>query len=64
MRGLSEVIERLERIEKLLIALNSKVDNFLGYESLTKREREELRQMREEVRRGDFVKFEELFGED
>ena len=64
MRGLSEVIERLERIEKLLIALNSKVDNFLGYESLTKREREELRQMREEVRKGDFVKFEELFGED
>ena len=64
MRGLSEVIERLERIEKLLIALNSKVDNFLGYESLTKREHEELRQMREEVRRGDFVKFEELFGED
>jgi len=35
----------------LLIALNSKVDNFLGYESLTKREREELRGMREEVRR-------------
>jgi len=64
VRGLSEVIERLERIEKLLIALNSKVDNFLGYESLTKREREELRQMREEVRKGDFVKFEELFGED
>ena len=61
---MSEVIERLERIEKLLIALNSKVDNFLGYESLTKREREEIRQMREEVRRGDFVKFEELFGED
>ncbi|WP_157721582.1 hypothetical protein [Thermococcus pacificus] len=64
MRGLSEVIERLERIEKLLIALNSKVDNFLGYESLTKKEREELRKMREEVKRGDFVKFEELFGED
>ena len=61
---MSEVIERLERIEKLLIALNSKVDNFLGYENLTKREREELRGMREEVRKGDFVKFEELFGED
>ncbi|ASJ06498.1 hypothetical protein A3L08_03730 [Thermococcus pacificus] len=61
---MSEVIERLERIEKLLIALNSKVDNFLGYESLTKKEREELRKMREEVKRGDFVKFEELFGED
>ncbi len=57
---MSEVIERLERIEKLLIALNSKVDHFLGYESLTKRECEELRQMREEARKGEFVKFEEL----
>ena len=58
---MSEVIERLERIEKLLITPNSKMDNFLGYEGLTKRERKEFRQMREEVRKSDFVKFEELF---
>ena len=61
MGDLSEVIERLERIERLPITPNSKMDNFLGYESLTKREREELRGMREEIRKGDFVKFEELF---
>ncbi|MCO6040992.1 hypothetical protein [Thermococcus alcaliphilus] len=60
---MSKVIERLERIEHLLIQLNAKIDNFLGYESLSKKEREELRKMREEVKRGEFVRFEELFEE-
>lgn len=58
---MSEVVERLERIERLLIQLNAKIDNFLGYESLGEEEREELRRMREEVKRGEFVRFEELF---
>ncbi|ASJ01878.1 hypothetical protein A3L09_00690 [Thermococcus profundus] len=58
---MSEVVERLERIEHLLIQLNAKIDNFLGYESLSKKEREELKKMREEVKRGEFVRFEELF---
>jgi hypothetical protein len=35
----------------------------IGYESLSKKEREELRRMREEVKRGEFVRFEELFEE-
>lgn len=60
---MSEVVERLERIERLLIQLNAKIDNFLGYESLGEEEREELRRMREEVKRGEFVRFEELFEE-
>jgi hypothetical protein len=60
---MGEVVERLERIEHLLIQLNAKIDNFLGYESLSKKEREELRRMREEVKRGEFVRFEELFEE-
>ena len=54
---MSEVVERLERIERLLIALNAKIDNFLGYEEITGKEREELRKMREEVKRGEFVRF-------
>jgi len=60
---MSEVVERLERIERLLVALNAKIDNFLGYEDLREKEREELKKMREEVRRGEFVRFEELFEE-
>ncbi|AJC70786.1 MAG: hypothetical protein J7K48_02420 [Thermococcus sp.] len=54
---MSEVVERLERIEKLLITLNAKIDNFLGYEEITEEERNELRKMREEVKRGEFVRF-------
>ncbi len=61
--SMSEVVERLERIERLLIALNAKIDNFLGHEELTEKELEELRKMREEVKRGEFVRFEELFEE-
>ena len=61
--SMSEVVERLERIERLLVALNAKIDNFLGYEDLREKEREELKKMREEVRRGEFVRFEELFEE-
>ncbi len=60
---MSEVIERLERIERLLVTLNAKIDNFLGYEDLTEKERDELKKMRDEVRRGEFVRFEELFEE-
>jgi len=61
--SMSEVVERLERIEKLLITLNAKIDNFLGYEELSEEERKELQNMREEIKRGEFVKFEELFEE-
>ena len=61
--SMSEVVERLERIERLLVALNAKIDNFLGYEDLREKEREELKKMREEVRRGEFARFEELFEE-
>ncbi|WP_456395245.1 hypothetical protein [Thermococcus sp.] len=61
--SMSEVIERLERIERLLVTLNAKIDNFLGYEDLTEKERDELKKMRDEVRRGEFVRFEELFEE-
>ena len=53
----SEVVKRLERIERLLIELNSKIDNFLGYEDLSAEEHEELRKMREEVKKGEFVSF-------
>lgn len=61
--SMSEVVERLERIEKLLITLNAKIDNFLGYEEPSEEERKELQNMREEIKRGEFVKFEELFEE-
>ncbi|HII67022.1 MAG TPA: hypothetical protein HA302_03195 [Thermococcaceae archaeon] len=63
MTGVETLEKRLERIEKLLVEINSKINNFMGYEYLSKKEREELRKMREEIRKGEFIKFEDLFGE-
>jgi len=63
MTGVEALEKKLERIERLLVEINSKIDNFMGYEYLSKKEREELRKMREEIRKGEFIKFEDLFGE-
>ena len=63
MTGVETLEKKLERIERLLVEINSKIDNFMGYEYLSKKEREELRKMREEIRKGEFIKFEDLFGE-
>jgi len=63
MTGVETLEKKLERIEKLLVEINSKIDNFMGYEYLSKKEREELKNMREEIRKGEFIKFEDLFGE-
>ena len=62
MTGVETLEKKLERIERLLVEINSKIDNFMGYEYLSKKEREELRKMREEIRKGEFIKFEDLFG--
>jgi len=62
--GMSEsIIEKIENIEKLLIEINAKIDNFLGFEDLSAEEVEEIRKLREEVKRGDFVGFEDVFEE-
>ena len=63
MTGVEALEKKLERIERLLVEINSKIDNFMGYEYLSKKEREELRKMREEIRKGEFIKFEDLFGD-
>jgi len=57
------IIEKIENIEKLLIEINAKIDNFLGFEDLSAEEVEEIRKLREEVKRGDFVGFEDVFEE-
>ncbi|MEX2720324.1 MAG: hypothetical protein Q6362_002760 [Candidatus Wukongarchaeota archaeon] len=57
------IIEKIENIEKLLIEINAKIDNFLGFEDLSAEEVEEIRKLREEVKRGEFVEFEDVFEE-
>ena len=49
------VMEKMEHIERLLLQLNAKIDNFLGYEDLTSDEQEELKKIRREVKNGEYV---------
>ena len=49
------VMEKMAHIETLLLQLNAKIDNFLGYEDLTPREEEELKKIRAEVKAGEYA---------
>jgi len=55
------MLEKMETIENLLRQLNAKIDNFVGYEELSERERTELRRIRKEVRSGEVVSLDEAF---
>ena len=48
-------MEKMEHIERLLLQLNAKIDNFLGYEDLTSDEKEELKKIRREVKSEEYV---------
>ena len=48
------LLEKMNKIEQLLIEINAKIDNFLGFEELTEEEQEEIAQLREEVKKGEF----------
>jgi len=57
------LIEKIERIEALLIELNSKIDNFLGFEELTEEERKEVEEIEKEIEKGEYETFDDVFGE-
>lgn len=57
------LIEKIERIEALLIELNSKIDNFLGFEELTEEERKEIEEIGKEIEKGEYETFDDVFGE-
>ena len=45
---MSEVlIEKIDRIEALLLELSAKIDNFLGFEEITEEEKEEVEKLKE-----------------
>ena len=53
--------ERMKRLEELLLEINSKIENFLGYEELNQEEEEEVERITKEMKEGKYVKFEEIF---
>ncbi|MFQ6126708.1 MAG: hypothetical protein ACE5R6_19190 [Candidatus Heimdallarchaeota archaeon] len=57
------LLEKMSKIEQLLLEINAKIDNFLGFEDLTEEEQEEIAQLREEIQKGDFIPFQGVFPE-
>ncbi len=57
------VLKKMERIEELLLELNAKIDNFLGFEEISSEEREEIEALRKEVKDGKYVPFDKVFEE-
>ncbi len=54
------MMEKLTNIEKMLMEINSKIDNFLGVEDLSEEEMEEVREIREEIKKGNCVGYNEI----
>jgi hypothetical protein len=55
------LMEKMNTIEQLLLQLNTKIDNFLGYEILSEEEQKELDQVREEIKSGESVPMDQAF---
>jgi hypothetical protein len=57
------LIEKIDHIETLLLKINAKIDNFLGFEELNEKERKEVEALRKDVKSGEYVGFDEVFGD-
>ena len=47
------ILEHLQRIEKQLELINSKLDNFMGFEELSEEELKELDEIEAEMEKGE-----------
>ena len=57
------LMEKMECIEALLLEVNAKIDNFLGFEEMEKAEYKEVDDLRKEVKSGNYSRFDEVFGD-
>ena len=55
------ILKKINEIECLLFEINSKLDNFLGFEELTAVEEQEIKKLRKEVKDGQFISYDEIF---
>ncbi len=53
-------MEKLTNIEKMLVEINSKIDNFLGVEDLSEEEMEGVREIREEIKKGNCAEYDKI----
>ena len=60
--GEIELLERrISNVERLLEEINAKIENFMGYEELSEEEEKEVEKILNEIKEGEYVRFEELF---
>jgi len=57
------ILKRLDRIEKLLLELNLKIENFMGFEELSEEEKQEVEQIEKEISEGKYKTFDEVFSD-
>jgi len=58
-----ELLEKINHIEKLLIEIDAKIDNFLGFEELSEEDKKEVQKFREDVSRGEYVSYKDVFSD-
>jgi len=51
---LDVLLEKINNIERMIMELNTKIDNFLGYEDLTADEKKRIRKICEEIKKGEY----------
>jgi hypothetical protein len=54
-------MEKLDHIQEMLKEINSKIDNFLGFEEISDDEKEEFKRLREEIKKGRYETYENTF---
>ena len=57
------MMDKITHIESLLMEINSKLDNFIGFEDLEHGEEKEVEAIQQEIASGEFVSSDEIFGD-
>jgi len=61
---MSEVLlEKVTHIEDLLVSINLKIDNFMGFEELDEEEKREVTKIKKEMDGGEYHTFNDVFGD-
>ena len=57
----STIYTKLDNIENFLERIESKLDNFLGFEELNPEEKEEFSKIKKEMSEGQFSSYDDVF---
>ena len=57
------LMEKISHIENLLMEINAKIDNFIGFEEISQSDKMEIMSIREEIASGEELSFDDVFQE-